>query len=225
MNLRSILATGLLTLSVSAAPVIDPISNVNLPAGKSLTIPITASSTNGRPLAFTATSSTNRITLELHTNNPFWKMSVVQVAPSNAPGAFLTPFRGGLMMVTNLGDMTFLLLRDRAPRTVDVISGLTASGFYNSNTVFHRVIPGFVLQGGDPNTNGQGGPVFRYDDELHPRAMFSGSGQLALANSGRDTDGSQRTAASIFLTRKLVVMTSIDWFSTSAGLMPVVSIT
>lgn len=191
MNLRSILATGLLTLSVSAAPVIDPISNVNLPAGKSLTIPITASSTNGRPLAFTATSSTNRITLELHTNNPFWKMSVVQVAPSNAPGAFLTPFRGGLMMVTNLGDMTFLLLRDRAPRTVDVISGLTASGFYNSNTVFHRVIPGFVLQGGDPNTNGQGGPVFRYDDELHPRAMFSGSGQLALANSGRDTDGSQ----------------------------------
>ena len=71
MNLRSILATGLLTLSASAAPVIDPISNVNLPAGKSLTIPITASSTNGRPLAFTATSSTNRITLELHTNNPF----------------------------------------------------------------------------------------------------------------------------------------------------------
>jgi peptidyl-prolyl cis-trans isomerase A (cyclophilin A) len=74
---------------------------------------------------------------------------------------------------------------------VDVLQGLTASGFYSSNTIFHRVVPGFVIQGGDPQTNGLGGPVFRYDDEFNPRALFSGHGQLALANSGKDTDGSQ----------------------------------
>jgi cyclophilin family peptidyl-prolyl cis-trans isomerase len=174
-----------------ASPVIDPIGNVSVPAGKSLTIPVTASSTNGLPLTYTVTSSTNRIAVELQTNNPFWKMSVVQLAASNAPGAFPTPFRGGVATVTNIGDMTFMLFRDRAPHTVDVVSGLTAGGFYNSNTIFHRVIPGFVIQGGDPLTNGLGGPVFRYNDEFHPRALFSGSGQLALANSGKDTDGSQ----------------------------------
>ena len=178
-------------LRLSAAPVIDPIPNASIPAGKTLIVPVTASSPNGRALTFTATSSTNRITAEIRTNNPFWKMSVAQVAPSNAPGAFLTGFRGGIATVTNLGDMTFMLFGDIAPHTVDVISGLSFAGFYNSNTIFHRVIPGFMIQGGDPNTNGTGGPVFQYDDEFHPRAIFSGSGQLALANSGKDTDGSQ----------------------------------
>ena len=174
-----------------AAPVIDFLPNMTVPAGKSLTIPITATSPNGRPLTYTITSSTNRITVEQHTNNPFWKMSVVQAAPSIAPGAFQTPFRGGLVTVTNLGDMTLMLFRDRAPHSVNVFAGFSCAGFYNSNTIFHRVIPGFMIQGGDPATNGSGGPVFRYDDEFHPRAIFSGSGQLALANSGRDTDGSQ----------------------------------
>lgn len=176
-----------------AAPIIDPLPNVNLPAGKSLTIPITATSPNGRPLTYTITSSTNRITVEVHTNNPFWKMSVVQAAPAIAPGAFQTPFRGGLTTVTNIGDMTFMLLRDRAPRTVDAIAAMTTSGFYNSNTIFHRVVlqPYFIIQGGDPNTNGSGGPIFRYDDEIHPRSLYSGSGQLGSANSGPDTDGSQ----------------------------------
>lgn len=174
-----------------AGPVIDPIPVASIPAGKSLTIPITATSTNGRPLTYTVTSSTNRITVELHTNNPFWKLSVVQVAASNAPGAYLTPFRGGLAMVTNVGDMTLLLLRDRAPKTVEVFQGLSMSGYFNSNTIFHRVIPNFMIQGGDPATNGSGGPTFRFDDEFHPRSIFSGSGQLAMANSGKDTAGSQ----------------------------------
>jgi cyclophilin family peptidyl-prolyl cis-trans isomerase len=188
---RCVLATLLLALSALAAPVIDPVGNVTIPAGKSLIIPVTASSPNGRPLTFTATSSTNQITVEIHTNNPFWRMSVVQAAPANTPGAFLTPYRGGLVTVTNIGDMTFMLFRDVAPHSVDVIQGLTMGGFYNSNTIFHRVVPGFVIQGGDPATNGTGGPVFHYDDEFNPSALFSGNGQLALANSGKDTDGSQ----------------------------------
>ncbi|HWY31600.1 MAG TPA: peptidylprolyl isomerase, partial [Candidatus Acidoferrum sp.] len=174
-----------------ATPVIDPLGNVTIPAGKSLIIPVTATSPNGRPLTFTATSSTTGIAVILHTNNPFWKMTVVQAAPANAPGAFSTPFRGGVQTVTNIGDMTFMLFRDIAPHTVDVIQGLTAGGLYTSNTIFHRVIPGFVIQGGDPATNGLGGPVFRYNDEFNPSAIFSGNGQLALANSGKNTDGSQ----------------------------------
>src|SRR5215471_15582069 len=109
-----------------AGPVIDPIPNASIPAGKSLIVPVTASSPNGRPLTFTAGSSTNRITVEVHTNNPFWKMSVVQVAPNGTPGSFLTPFRGGLVNVTNIGDMTFMLFKDITPHTVDVLQGLTA---------------------------------------------------------------------------------------------------
>jgi cyclophilin family peptidyl-prolyl cis-trans isomerase len=182
---------GTLAFSASAAPVIDPIPSASIPAGKTLILPVTASSPNGRPLTFTATSSTNRITIEIHTNNPFWKMSVVQAAAGNPPGSFPTPFRGGVVTVTNVGDMTFMLFRDIAPHTVDVIQGLTASGMYTSNTIFHRVIAGFMNQGGDPMTNGTGGPVFRYNDEFNPKAIFSGNGQLALANSGKDTDGSQ----------------------------------
>src|SRR6516165_3347982 len=116
--------------TLGAAPVIDPIPSANIPAGKTLIVPVTASSPNGRPLTFTATSSTNRITVEVHTNNPFWKMSVVQAAPTTAPGAYPTPFRGGMVTVTNVGDMTFMLFRDLAPHTVDVIQGLTASQFY-----------------------------------------------------------------------------------------------
>jgi cyclophilin family peptidyl-prolyl cis-trans isomerase len=182
---------GILAFPAFAAPVIDPISNASIPAGKTLILPVTASSPNGRPLTFTATSSTNRITVEVHTNNPFWKMSVVQAAAANAPGAFQTPFRDGVVTVTNIGDMTFMLFRDLTPHTVDVIQGLTAGGLYTSNTIFHRVIAGFMDQGGDPNTNGTGGPVFRFNDEFNPRAIFSGNGQLAMANSGKDTDGSQ----------------------------------
>jgi len=179
------------SFSILGAPTIDPIPNASIPAGKSLIIPVTATSPNGLPLTFSATSSTNSITVQVHTNNPFWKMSIVQAASPAALGAYQTPFRGGEETVTNIGDMTFMLFRDIAPHTVDVIQGLTAGGLYTSNTIFHRVIAGFMIQGGDPLTNGTGGPVFTYDDEFNPQAIFSGNGQLALANSGPDTDGSQ----------------------------------
>jgi len=189
--LGAILFFRVLAFSAFAVPVIDPIPNASIPAGKTLILPVTASSPNGQSLTFTATSNTNSITVQVHTNEPFWKMSIVQASPSNAPGAFPTPFRGGVVTVTNVGDMTFMLFQEFAPHTVDVIQGLTESAFYTSNTIFHRVVTNFVIQGGDPNTNGLGGPVFRYDDEFNPQAIFSGNGQLALANSGKDTDGSQ----------------------------------
>ena len=191
ISFRSAICAVLLSVSVNAAPVIDLIPSASVPAGKSLTIPITATSSNGRPLTYSITSSTNLVTVEVHTNNPFWKMSVVQLAASNAPGAFQTTFRGGIATVTNIGDLTLMLFKDRAPRSVDVFMGLTSAGFFNSNTIFHRVIPGFMIQGGDPLTNGLGGPVFQWDNEFNPKSVFSGSGQLALANAQKDDEGSQ----------------------------------
>lgn len=178
-------------LPLFSAPVIDPLPNVSFPAGKSLSIPVTATSPNGRPLTYTVTSSTNRITVQVRTNNPFWRMSVAQVAPPGSPGAYSTTFRGATVLVTNVGDLSFMLFRDRAPRAVDAFTGFSHAGFFNSNTIFHRVIPNFMIQGGDPATNGTGGPVFRFDDEFHPQALFTGNGQLALANSGKDVNGSQ----------------------------------
>jgi cyclophilin family peptidyl-prolyl cis-trans isomerase len=180
-----------LSLSASAAPVIDPIANANISAARSLILPVTATSPNGLPLTFAVSSSTDGILVEIETNNPFWKLSVVQAASPKAPGAYSTPFRGGTVTVTNMGDMTFMLFRAWTPHTVNVIQGLTDSGFYTSNTIFHRVVSGSIIQGGDPNTNGTGGPVFRFDDEYYPKALFTGNGQLAMANSGKDTDGSQ----------------------------------
>ena len=174
-----------------AAPVIAPMANVTVLAGKSLMVPITVTVTNGRPLTFTFTGSTNAMVIVTHTNDPFWKLNVAQACAANAPGAFETPFRGGQATVTNVGDMTFMLFPEYAPNTVAIFQGLSDSGFYNTNTIFHRVINGFIIQGGDPLTNGTGGLVFQYDDEFNPQAIFSGNGQLALANSGKNTDGSQ----------------------------------
>lgn len=195
MDLKLVCRAGCLLLAavlpLAAAPVIDPIPTATIPAGKSLIVPITATVTNGRPLTFTVNSSTNAIAVVTHTNNPFWKLNVAQAAAANAPGAFATPFRGGTVTVTNVGDMTFMLFPEYAPHTVGIFQGLTASGFYTGNTIFHRVIPGFMNQGGDPLTNGTGGLVFQYADEFNPQAIFSGNGQLALANFGPDTDGSQ----------------------------------
>lgn len=181
----------ILALAAGAAPVISPIGNVTVPAGKSVIIPITATVTNGRPLTYTVTGSTNAMAIVMHTNNPFWKLNVAQACATNTPGAFQTPFRGSMTTVTNVGDMTFMLFPEYASQTVSIFQGLSASGFYNSNTIFHRVVTNFVIQGGDPQTNGTGGLAFQYNDEFNPQAIFSGNGQLALANSGKNTDGSQ----------------------------------
>src|SRR5215469_13932027 len=114
----SLLVFFIATLVAKSAPVINPISDVIVPAGKSIIIPITATATNGRPLTYTITGSTNAMAIVLHTNNPFWKLNVAQACAPGAPGAFQTPFRGGLVTVTNVGDLTFMLFPDYASNTV-----------------------------------------------------------------------------------------------------------
>ena len=89
---------------------------------------------------------------------------------------------------TARGEITIRLLADVAPRTVNSFVFLANDGFYNGTT-FHRVIPGFVAQGGDPTGSGAGGPGYRIPDELSDRPFVAGT--VGMANAGPDTNGSQ----------------------------------
>lgn len=91
---------------------------------------------------------------------------------------------------TNLGEMKFRLFEDVAPMHVSSTIYLTRLGFYDS-LKFHRVIAGFMAQGGDPLGNGRGNPGFRYAGEFSPKARHDGPGILSMANAGPGTDGSQ----------------------------------
>jgi cyclophilin family peptidyl-prolyl cis-trans isomerase len=92
-------------------------------------------------------------------------------------------------MVTSKGAMTIALDPQAAPRTVNSFVFL-ARFHYFDGIVFHRVIPGFVLQGGDPTGTGTGGPGYKFADELPAPGRYE-LGSLAMANAGPDTNGSQ----------------------------------
>ncbi len=92
-------------------------------------------------------------------------------------------------MVTSKGTMTIALDPIGAPRTVNNFVVLARYHYYDG-IVFHRIIPGFVLQGGDPEGTGRGGPGYRFADEL-PRPGRYELGSVAMANAGPDTNGSQ----------------------------------
>ena len=91
---------------------------------------------------------------------------------------------------TAKGDIKVQLFADRAPETVNNFVYLAHEGFYN-DTAFHRVIEGFMAQGGDPTGTGSGGPGYQFADEIWPGAAFDRAGLLAMANAGPGTNGSQ----------------------------------
>lgn len=95
---------------------------------------------------------------------------------------------------TNFGAIVLELFPNDAPKTVENFVTLAQKGFYN-NLIFHRVIPGFMIQGGDPNGTGTGGPGYQFEDELNPSAPSYQAGYqkgvLAMANAGPNTNGSQ----------------------------------
>ncbi len=93
-------------------------------------------------------------------------------------------------LVTSLGTLDCALDAEHAPKTVASFKRLVMNHFYDGLT-FHRVIPGFVIQGGDPNGNGTGGPGYKLADEISPTLHFDRAGVLAMANSGPNTNGSQ----------------------------------
>jgi cyclophilin family peptidyl-prolyl cis-trans isomerase len=92
-------------------------------------------------------------------------------------------------MVTSKGTMTISLDPIAAPKTVNNFVFLARYHYFEGIT-FHRVIPGFVLQGGDPEGTGRGGPGYRFEDELPKPGRYE-IGSLAMANAGPDTNGSQ----------------------------------
>jgi peptidyl-prolyl cis-trans isomerase A (cyclophilin A) len=106
---------------------------------------------------------------------------------------------------TSVGEIVVKLLPEKAPKTVanfvelaegtrewrDPKSGQTVKRPLYDGTVFHRVIPDFMIQGGDPLGTGTGGPGYQFEDEIGPDNKFSKPGLLAMANAGRNTNGSQ----------------------------------
>jgi cyclophilin family peptidyl-prolyl cis-trans isomerase len=92
-------------------------------------------------------------------------------------------------VVTSKGTMTIVLDAVGAPKTVNNFVFLARWHYYDG-IVFHRIIPGFMLQGGDPEGSGRGGPGYRFDDELPAPGRYE-IGSLAMANAGPDTNGSQ----------------------------------
>ena len=106
---------------------------------------------------------------------------------------------------TNQGPIVIRLLPDHAPRTVrnfvdlaqggrewtDPRTGRVTTGRLYDGTIFHRVIPNFMIQGGDPLGTGTGGPGYQFADEFHPELQFDRPYLLAMANAGPGTNGSQ----------------------------------
>ena len=89
---------------------------------------------------------------------------------------------------TNHGAIGVELFDDDAPKTVDNFVKLARDGFYDG-VIFHRVIPDFMIQGGDPTGTGSGGPGYTFEDEFNDRRVARGA--LAMANAGPNTNGSQ----------------------------------
>ncbi len=93
-------------------------------------------------------------------------------------------------IVTSDGSMTFELYAKETPLAVNNFISLSRDGFYDGLT-FHRVLEGFMAQGGDPTGIGTGSPGYQFEDEVNPNLIFDSRGILAMANSGPDTNGSQ----------------------------------
>ncbi|KAI8722062.1 Peptidyl-prolyl cis-trans isomerase [Fusarium sp. LHS14.1] len=98
-----------------------------------------------------------------------------------------------ILMETTMGSFTLELYTSHAPKTCNNFATLVRRGYYDG-TVFHRVIPNFMVQGGDPTGTGRGGTSIygdKFADEIDPSLKHTGAGILSMANAGPDTNGSQ----------------------------------
>jgi cyclophilin family peptidyl-prolyl cis-trans isomerase len=110
---------------------------------------------------------------------------------SSAPPMMIDPaVRYTATFSTDLGDIVIELYADKVPRTVNNFVFLAQEGYYDGTT-FHRVIKGFMVQGGDPTGTGRGGPGYTFADEFDASLRHDGPGVLSMANAGPGTNGSQ----------------------------------
>jgi peptidyl-prolyl cis-trans isomerase B (cyclophilin B) len=115
----------------------------------------------------------------------FTVLTVVAGASEAASAAPLTA-----TLKTSKGEIQLELTPDKTPVTVANFVNLVNRGYYNG-IIFHRVIPDFMIQGGDPTGTGMGGPGYQFKDEFDPSLRHSGPGMLSMANAGPGTNGSQ----------------------------------
>ena len=134
-----------------------------------------------------ATTSTEKGTRTLAAMKPGDRVNYYSAPPEmqiDASRQYVATFK------TGKGDIVIELYADKVPNTVNNFVFLANEGYYD-NTVFHRVIAGFMAQGGDPSGTGRGGPGYRFEDEFHPELRHDGAGVLSMANAGPNTNGSQ----------------------------------
>jgi cyclophilin family peptidyl-prolyl cis-trans isomerase len=111
-------------------------------------------------------------------------------APMAPSGALDSTKRYTARFKTQRGEIVAELHAAQAPLTVENFVNLARAGFYDGTT-FHRVIPGFMAQGGDPTGTGRGGPGYTFRDEFSPELRHDAAGVLSMANAGPGTNGSQ----------------------------------
>jgi cyclophilin family peptidyl-prolyl cis-trans isomerase len=111
-------------------------------------------------------------------------------SPSAPSGSLDTSKQYRARFKTQRGEFVVELHGDKVPMTVENFVNLARSGFYDGTT-FHRVIPGFMAQGGDPTGTGRGGPGYSFGDEFDASLRHDGPGVLSMANAGPNTNGSQ----------------------------------
>jgi cyclophilin family peptidyl-prolyl cis-trans isomerase len=156
-------------------PFLPPLPNQTAAAGKPLYVPLDAVDPAGGPLTYTVSSSNPQVTATILQGNSVLRLDVEG-----------TDDEGNLFT----GTLLFYLFEDLVPVTTARIVQLVNEGFYDGLT-FHRIIDGFVIQGGDPTGTGTGGSGVPLNDEFHRELVFTGFGQLAMANAGDDTNDSQ----------------------------------
>ncbi|HXV61815.1 MAG TPA: peptidylprolyl isomerase, partial [Vicinamibacteria bacterium] len=152
-----------------AQPSIAPPPETTLLSGSPLHVPLDGSDPSGGPLRYTVTTSD----------------------PALVEARILEGNRSLRIAVANYGTMLFELFDQRVPRVTNRIAELANSGFYDG-VVFHRVIDGFVIQGGDPTgTGGGGSSLGTFDDQFHVELQHNRTGLLSMAKAGDDTNDSQ----------------------------------
>lgn len=109
-------------------------------------------------------------------------------AGASSPATPISDIR--IVMHTSKGDIHATMYASKAPTTVANFLNIASKGFYNGLT-FHRVIPDFMIQGGDPTGTGMGGPGYKFADEFASELKFNRPGLFAMANAGPNTNGSQ----------------------------------